>query len=467
VAPAVAQQVPRPEGYPATAPVPGPVPTLTVPKPVRRVLPNGLTVLYAPQRELPMVAAVLVTRGGTGDEPAELPGLAAFTAAMLDEGAAGKSALEIAGELESLGASLNTTAGWDAAQTSLLVLRKNLPGALRVMADVVTRPGFPEAEVQRIRQERTINLRRAADAPSAIAANAFTALSYPGGHPYGRFATVEGTERTDRESMSAFHERFYAPEGATLILTGDVDPDAVQPLVEAAFGGWRSGEPQPTYEVAAAQPARARTIYLVDKPGAPQSEVRIGHPVAPRDTPDYFPLTVLNTLLGGPFVGSRLNANLREKHGYTYAAGSLLSLRRSAGPIMAVAAVATPKTDSSVIEFMRELERLREEPVPEDELHGAKQFLALGLPARLETPPDVAARLAELVVAGVPTDFYDTYVQRVMAVTPDDVLRVARQYLHPDRAVVVVVGDRAAVEPGLRALGFGAVETRSASDYTR
>jgi predicted Zn-dependent peptidase len=208
------------------------------------------------------------------------------------------------------------------------------------------------------------------------------------------------------------------------------------------------------------------TIFLVDKPGAAQSEIRIGHPGVARDNPDYFPLLVLNTMLGGSFT-SRLNTNLRETHGYSYGARSSFDMRRGAGPFTAQAAVVTAKTDSAVIEFFNELRRIRTEPIPEDELERAKRYVALGLPQRLETTSQVAGQLANLSVYGLDANFFEEYVPRVMAVTPEDLRRVANQHIRPDRSVVVVVGDRKTVEAGLRAIGLAPVEVRDVSHFVR
>ncbi|MDQ3556252.1 MAG: insulinase family protein, partial [Gemmatimonadota bacterium] len=433
--------------------------------PVIRTLPNGLTVWYLRQPELPVVQAVLVTRGGQADDPANLPGLASFTASMLDEGAGGRSALEFAEALELLGASLSTGATWDAARLNLYVLRSRLPEALALMADAAVRPDFPEREVERIREQTVTEVARARDNAGAIAGNAFASLVYGSTHPYGRLATTEGVRRIDRARLADFHRSFYRPGGATLVLVGDVDAEAVHPLVERTLGSWTPGAAPAAPQLASVE-VQATRLFLIDKPGAPQSEVRIGHPGVARDNPDYFPLLVLNTLLGGSFT-SRLNSNLRETHGYTYGARSSFAMRQGAGPFLASAAVTTAKTDSSVIEFFRELNRIRTEPVETDELERAKNYVALGLPRNLETTGAVAGSLADLATYGLDASFYDRYVQNVMAVSPADIERVANRYLRPDRSVVVVVGDRRTVEAGLRALPLGAVEVRTVEEFVR
>jgi len=453
--------------FPPTPPTLGPAPTVTPPVPVQRTLANGMKVIYVRQPELPVVSAALVIRGaGTTQDPASLPGLASFTASMLDEGAAGKGALQIADALDLLGASLGTGAGWDAANVNLYVLKKNFAPALGIMADVVLRPDFNAPDVQRVRDERVTNLTRAKDEPTAIANNAFQSLVYGARHPYGRFATVEATRTLDRDKVMAFHHAAYRPENATLILVGDVDP-SLQPMVEQAFGAWRDMGAATSMEGSLDAPQIGNTtIYLVDKPGAAQSEIRIGHPGVARNTPDFFALQVLNTLLGGAFT-SRLNMNLRETHAWTYGARSGFSMRQGAGPFTAQAGVVTAKTDSSLVEFFRELNRIRTEPIPAEELEKAKRYVALGFPQQLETTQDVSGRLSELVTYGLDTSFFGSYVRGIMAVTADDVKRAADRYVRPGNAVVVVVGDRSQIEAGIRAANLGPVEIKDVGEFVR
>ena len=462
-APALAQP-----DFPTTPPRPQGAPGVDLPEPQRMRLPSGLTVMYVRQAELPVVSAVLVTRGaGSADEPAEISGLASFTANMLDEGAAGMDALALADALDLLGASLSTGSGTDAAQTNLYVLRQNFPRALQLMADVVIRPDFPEREVNRLRDERLTALARARDEATTIATNAFASLVYGAQHPYGRYPVAESTRGLDRARVQAFHASRYRPENSTLILVGDVDPAAMQPMVAQAFGGWTAQGAA----VQLAEPPRAPTIgrttvYLIDKPGAAQSEIRIGHPGVARSNPDYFPLLVMNTMLGGTFT-SRLNTNLRETHGWAYGARSSFQFSRGEGPFTAASGVQTNATDSALVEFFRELNRIRTEPVTAEELQKIKNFVGLRLPGQLETTQDIAGQLANLETYGLDASFYDDYVQRVMAVTAEDVRRVANQYVRPENSVVVIVGDRATVEAGIRAANVGPVEIRDVTEFVR
>jgi len=454
-----------PEPMRTTPPQPGPAPSLRLPEPERRVLDNGLRVVYVARPALPIVHATLVTRGGTSDDPAAAPGLADFVADLMDEGAGGRSALELAAAFEALGASVGVRSGWDAVQVDLEVLRPRLGEALALMADVVARPDFPANEIERKREELLTELARARDEARAIAGNAFASLVFGDVHPYGRLATRETASAITRERMVAFHRAFVRPNGATLILVGDVTAGGAHAMVDAAFKDWERGTLAPPV-APASSPGGPTTLYLVDKPGAPQSEIRIGHPGVARDHPDYFPLLVLNTILGGSFT-SRLNTNLREVHGYSYGARSSFAMLRGAGAFQASAAVVSEKTDSSVVEFFREIERIRSEAVPPAELERAKSYVALGLPRRFETTGGVAGQLADLAVYGIDEDFYERYVARVMAVTATDVGRVAREFLRPDRSVVVVVGDRETIEQGLRDLEMGPVEIRTVEEFVR
>jgi zinc protease len=465
---AVVPPAPQATAFPATPPALGPAPTVDVPDPVRRTLANGVEVLYVHRPQLPVVSAALVVRGaGTAEDPAVQPGLAAFTAQMLDEGAAGRSSLELADAIDLLGASLTTSAGWDAANASLYVLRANFDAALQLMADVVVRPDFPDDEVQRLRDQQLTELARAVDEPARIAANAFQTLVYGADHPYGRVPHTAAARTLDRGAVARFHAARYRPEAATLVLVGDVDPAVHHAVVERAFGAWRGAGAAASAAAPPVAPDMAGTrVYLIDKPGAAQSEIHIGHPGVPRSHPDFYAIQVMNTLLGGSFT-SRLNHNLREQHGYTYGAFSGYAMRMGAGPFTAQSAVRTNATDSALVQFFHELERIRTEPIPADDLEKARRYVALGFPRQLETNPAVALRLGEVATYGLDPAFLDTYVQRILAVTADDVQRVAREHVRPDRAVVVVVGDRSLVEGPVRALGLGPVEIRDATEFVR
>ncbi|HKY60957.1 MAG TPA: pitrilysin family protein, partial [Gemmatimonadota bacterium] len=388
---------------------------------------------------------------------------AAMTAAMLDEGAAGRSALELADEVDVLGADLSTGAGEHTASVSLHVPVTRLEPALAVMADVVLRPDFPAAELDRQRIDRLTEILQWRDEPAAIAGVEFDRTLYGASHPYGvpNVGTAASLAAMTVGDLQAFHDRHYRPGGATLVVVGDVTGEAVLPLLERAFGGWQ-GSAQALPEEPPVEQVAERRILLVDKPGAEQSEIRIGRIGAARLTDDYFPLVVMNTILGGSFT-SRLNQNLREDKGYSYGAFSGFAFRPWRGPFLAAAAVQTEVTAEALTEFVRELRRILER-VAEDELERARNYVALGFPSTFQTVAGTAGALGELALYDLPDDYFDRYIERVLAVTAEDVQRVAAEYLDPDRVAIVVVGDLERIEAPVRALGLGPVETLSVED---
>ena len=443
--------------HPPTLP---PSPPLRVPPLQTARLPNGLELAVVEMHKVPVVDVTLLIGAGSTRDPADLPGLATFTATMLQEGAGTRGSLEIADEVGYLGARLFTNASYDAATVSLHVPKRQLDPALDLMADVVLRPTFPDSEIARQRDLRRTAILQQRDQPVAMANIAFAAIVFGAAHPYGR--PLNGTETSTatltRDRVSQFYQTYYRAANARMLIVGDVTLAEAQQLIGARFGAWAAGD-LPATVVAPAPAAAARTIYLVDKPGAAQSVFRIGQVGVARATPDYFALTVLNTILGGSFT-SRLNQNLRETHGYTYGASSQFSMRRMAGPFLAASSVVTAKTDSSLIEFMRELRRIRDEAVPQAELDKAKAYITLGLPSEFETTAGAAAQFRDLLLYGLPLDYYATYIPQINAVTVDDVQRVARQYLDPDHFAIVIVGDRGQIASGLEALHEGPIVLR-------
>jgi predicted Zn-dependent peptidase len=446
-APLAAQQVDR--THPPTLPTP---PALRVPAVQTATLPNGLQLAVVEMHKVPVVDVTLQLGAGTVRDPDDLPGLATFTATMLQQGAGARGALDIADEAAFLGASLNTGAGYDAATASLHVPKRRFGPALDLLADIVLRPTFPDTEVARQRDLRRAQILQARDQPVAMANLAFAAIVFGTTHPYGRppNGTETSTAALSRDRVLQFYQTWYRPNTARMLIVGDITLAEAQRLVAARFGGWARGDVSAP-AVAAAPAGAVRTIYLVDKPGAAQSVFRIGQVGVSRATPDYFALEVLNTILGGSFT-SRLNQNLRETHGYTYGAGSQFAMRRLAGPFLATASVVTAKTDSALIEFMRELRHIRDDAVPRAELDKAKAYITLGLPSDFETTQGAARRFSELLLYGLPLDYFGTYIPQINAVTAADVQRVARQYIDPDHFAIVVVGDRSKIEAGLQAL---------------
>jgi predicted Zn-dependent peptidase len=439
------------------APKPGPVPALKVPDIQKRTLSNGLPVWIVELHKVPVVHATLVFKSGAAADPPGKFGIASLTAEMLDEGAGKRDALQIADAVDYLGANLSTSSTSDATSIDLHVPVARLGDALPIMADVALRPTFPQDELQRVREELLTSLVQAEDDPESLIQFAFPRLVFGPQHRYGTmsFGTAASVKGFDVADLRQFHTQQYVPSNAVLIVTGDVTPATAMSQLEAAFGAWK-GTPMAPAAVPAAPQLTTRQVYVIDKPGAAQSQIRIGWVGVPRSTPDYFALRVLNTVLGGSFT-SRLNQNLREEHGYAYGAGSSFEMRSAAGPFYAAAAVQTDKTSEALTEFFKELDAIRA-PIRADELEKAKSFLALSLPRSFETTQSLAGSLAQVFVYNLPADYYATYTERVRAVTSAEVQRAAQRYIQPDKFAVVVVGDRKVIEPGIKALNLGPIK---------
>ena len=442
----------------------GPTPQLNLPPIQKRTLSNGLPVWVVETHEVPLAQINLVVLAGSADDPAGKFGTASLTSAMLDEGAGSRSALEIADAIDFLGATLGTTSSFDSSAVRLNVPVARLRDGVALMADVALRPTFPDTDLDRLRQERLTALLQARDDPQSIAATAFPRIVYGPMHRYGTGAV--GTEATLKafttQDLRAFHSAHYQPAHATLVVVGDVTPDAVLPELEKQFGGWNATGAVRRADVPVAAQLTRGQIYLIDKPEAEQSQIRIGWVGVPRSTPDYFPLTVLNTILGGSFT-SRLNQNLREDHGYAYGASSFFDMRLSAGPFVAAAGVQTDKTAEALREFFNELNGITK-PIPAEELTKAKNYVALGYPSEFETSADLARGLEELIVYTLPGTWFERYIADVQGVTADAVERVAARHVQPSRFAVVVVGDRKTIEPGIRALNLGPVRVMTVEE---
>lgn len=462
-----AEPIPAPApqtGVNLTSPPPlGPPPTLTVPPVTTRQLANGLRLVVIEQHELPLAEFVLQLRTGGESDPPAHAGTASLTAQMLLEGTTTRPALALADQQSYLGVGLGANSGWEQSTVQLHTPTAQLDSALALFADVALHPAFETADLERVRKQRLTALQQQRDRGPAIADRAYAAALFGDRHPYGR--PLSGTEASvaaiSRDDLLHFYRSYYRPNNATLLVVGDVTPDDVERRATALFGGWsRADMPAPPVESARA--AERTTIVLVDKPGAAQSSFRLGGIGAPRSSSDFFPLQVMNTILGGSF-SSRLNLNLRELHGYTYGANSGFGFRRSAGPFTAQAEVVTAKTDSALIQFLHELRSIRD-TVASDELARAKRYLQLALPQGFETTRGIAAQFLPLLAYDIPLDFFNSAVQRIGAVTQEDVRRVARKYLNPDALTVVIVGDRKVIEPGLRALNPGEIVARDVRD---
>ena len=441
----------------------GPAPKLTLPAIQKNALSNGLAVWLVESHEVPLVQVNLLVPAGSAEDSGAKFGTASLTAAMLDEGAGPRTALEIADAVDFLGAVLTTGSSFDASSVRLNVPVARLADALPIMADVALRPTFPQEDLERLRKERLTALLQAQDDPAQIAAATFNRILFGATHPYGTNAI--GTEATLKaitaEDLKAFHAGYFVPGNAALIVVGDVRMDRVLPLLEKHFGAWK-GTPKPRATLATAPQLTKGQIYIVDKPAAEQSQIRLGWIGVPRSTPDYFTLQALNTVLGGSFT-SRLNQNLREAHGYSYGASSGFDMRLSAGPFVAAAGVQTDKTAEALREFFNELTGISK-PIGQEELTKAKNYLALGFPGDFETTGDLSRRIEEMIVHKLPANYFEQYVTHVQAVTPAAVQKAAATYIQPSKFAVVVVGDRKVIEAPIRALNLGPVRVMTVAE---
>jgi predicted Zn-dependent peptidase len=441
-------------------PAPGPTPPVATPRIERATLTNGLSVWLVQRHELPAVNATLQIRSGSSVDGAQA-GIASMTAALLDEGTAKRSSLDFAKALDMLGANLSASAGAEQTSISLETLSRNLDAALGLMGEMVAQPAFKAEELERERKARLQSLKQQKDVATLVADRVFGQVVYGESHPYGHSSagTLASIQALTRDDIAAFYDRYYRPNNAVLIVVGDATLQQLTPKLETAFAGWTS---KPVPAEAAAVPERPAdkpmAVFLVDKPNAAQSEIRIGQACASRTVdPDYYALQVAMTALGGQFT-SRINLNLREKHGFTYGARGNITYRRGAGPFTAGGGVFTAKTDSSLTEFLRELKDIRgPRPLTVTETDAARNSIVRGYPRRFETPDATIAALADLALYNLPDSEISNYVTQVSNVKPEDITRVAAKYLAPEKMAVVVVGDLSKIRSGIEALNLGPI----------
>ncbi len=445
----------------ATQPAAGPMRPLQLPVPQQFTLANGLKVMLFEQHRLPLVSANLVVLAGSDRNPAARPGLASFTADALDEGTKTRSNLKIAEDLATMGASIGSGSTTDFSSVSLVSLKHTVNDAFGILADIVQNPAFAPAEIERVRSSRKTQLLQQRDNPDALARRALYEALYGKQHPYGytELGTAQSNGSITRDELVNFWQHGYAPGNSALIVAGDMTEPELRDLATRQFGKW-SGAASPAPAPAVPQKISARTI-VIDRGAAPQTALRVGGIGAPRASPDYVPLIVMNDAMGGLF-SSRINLNLREKNGYTYGANSSFAFRRGVGPYAVIGSIRTDATAPAVHEIFNEIGRMRDEPLTPEELSLSRSAFSLSLPAQFETNASVAASGGSLFVYGLPLDYFNSLPAKINAVTAADVQRVARAYLHPEEMITVAVGDKSKIEPTLRQLNQSPVEIRAA-----
>jgi zinc protease len=421
----------------------------TVPRKETFTLKNGMKVTLVPYGSVPKVTVTAVVRAGNLNETEQQTWLANITGTMLKEGTATRTGAQIAEESARMGGQVTVGVGNDTSSVSADVLSEFGPQAVALVADVLTRPSFPASELARIKADRARQLTIARTQPGALANERFRRLLYPN-HPYGRVYPTEAMiAGFTIDDVKKFYADNYGAARTNVYVAGQFDAAAMRRAITSAFEGWSRGS-APLINVP--KPVAARALHLINRPNAPQSTLYVGLPAVDPSSPDYIPFVVTNALLGGSF-GSRITSNIREAKGYTYSPQSLLSTRYRDAYWVEIADVTTTVTGPSLKEIFYEIERLQKEPPTGEEMQGIKNYLAGIFVIQNSSRQGIIGQLAFLDLHGLGDDYLNTYVQKVLAVTPADVQRAAQKYLSSDRMAIVVVGDKAKIADQLTTYG--------------
>ncbi|MBS2031204.1 MAG: insulinase family protein [Deltaproteobacteria bacterium] len=431
-------------------------PHFDAPVPVEKKLKNGLTVLITENHQVPLVVAELVVKTGTDGNPVSQPGLAEFTAAMMDEGTKKRSATELAEQLENLAAELAVNSAQDSTRVHLNCLTETLPQALDLMSDVALHPAFKQADVDRVKKSYLTELAQRMATPQFLALNATNRALYGPNHPWGQpvNGTPEAVGKLGPKDLSKWHDTYFVPGNAVLSISGDVKADALMPVLEKQFGAWKGKAPaKKAAALAAIKPQRH--IEVVDHPGS-QSVVVVAQRMLSANDPDVVPFKTANYILGGLF-SSRLNLNLREDKAYSYGVRSTLQMNDKTGVFITQGNIIAVHTPEAITEMEKEYDRFATGEVTADELAAAKSAYTRSLPSQLETNDAVATSMGTLVLQGLPLDYYAKLPEKVAAVNAADVARVAKKYITPASWPVVVVGPYGSQTDKLTALNLGTV----------
>jgi zinc protease len=418
--------------------------------------------ITAPVTKLPLATVLVLVNAGSTNEPRGKEGVAALTAATLLEGTTRFDGAELAEKFEQLGTSLESGADWDSAFLKITVLSSKLEEATRLLGDAISSPIFPEREIERLKAERLAEILQLETEPRGLADEKFSEFLYDDESRYSRpdegsTASVGSLTRGD---VDQFYRSNYNSGGTTVIIAGDISSENAKNLVIEAFGKWPNG-PSQDQPLSGKARRNRKSTHIVNKPDAPQSELRVGHVGLPRKHPDFFPTLVMNAVLGGLF-GSRINLNLREAHGYTYGASSFYDWRRGPGPFVVSTAVESEVTAPALREILMEIDRIRDERISAEELSLARDYLEGVFPIRYETTAAIASALATLAIYDLNPDYYDSYRANIHNVSEDAVLRAAKTHLHPDLLQTVIVGDAATVRSSLADHSLGEVTVHNA-----
>ena len=434
---------------------------LQLPPIQRFTLSNGMKVVLMEKHTVPLAQVNLLIQSGSFDDPQGKEGLTSLTLDLMDEGAGPYDALKLADEIEFLGASIQTYSSNFTAGVNCSTPVSKLDEALKLMSDIVLRPAFAETEVERVRKLRLNGLLQQYDEPTIIARRAFDQLLFDKTLPYGKAPGEQSLKSITKQDLISFHKTNFVSGNSTLIIVGDVNRSSLTSLLEKHFASYPSGNINKASKPVPAQ-IKGRNIYVIDKPGAAQSVIRIGRIGTNRSATDYENIVVMNTILGGSFT-SRLNTNLRETHGYSYGAGSGFSFWPVPGPFIANSSVQTDVTGPALGEFFIEFNNMLK-TLPDTDVERGKNYEALGYAGNFETSGDLARALADMVIYQLPENYFNTYVEKILAVNKKGVEAAAKKYVVPDNVLVVVVGDRAKIEEGINKLKLGKINVISIED---
>jgi len=444
----------------SSEPAPGGPESLKLPPLQKDKLANGLKIVLAERHTAPVVNFTLMVDSGYSADPASAPGTAGFEQRMLEEGTPTRDSLKIGEELESLSANFNAGANLDWSLVSLNTLKSTMDKSLDIYADLILHPAFPEKEFQRLQKERIAAIQREKVTPQTMALRVVPALIYGKGHPYAVPFTGSGTEasvnKMTREDLAKFHNTWFKPNNATLLIVGDTTLDEIKPKLEKLLASWKPGDVPQKSTPQVSQPEKD-VVYLIDRPGSGQSVIFGAQLAPPQNDPNAVPLQLVNGIFGGKF-SSRINMNLREDKHWSYGVRSVLAGARGQRPYISISAVQTDKTKESMVELVKEYKGIvGDKPITQEELKDEQSNDTLGLPGTFETVQQLSGAYSNILQYGLPEDYYNTFTQKAMSLTPDTANETAKKYILPDHLVWVVVGDMNKVEAGIRELNLGEV----------
>jgi zinc protease len=445
----------------STPPQLGKAKNLQLPPLQRFSLANGINVLLMEKHTTPLVQINVIIQTGAFDDPSGKEGLSSFAMDLLDEGAGPFDALQLAEEIEFLGAEVTTYSGSFHSGINTNTPVSKLDAAVKIVSDLLLHPKFEEAEIERLRKLQLNSLLQSFDEPSIIARRAFDKNLYDAALPYGRFATEQSIMSYTKADIVDFQKTNFVTGNTTFVIVGDVTRAIITPMLEKYLGDYTVAASLKHTRPIPAQ-IKGMPIYLIDKPGAAQSVIRLGRIGTTRLATDHDNISVMNTILGGSFA-SRLNTNLREVHGYSYGAGSRFNFWNIPGPFFATASVQTDVTGPALAEFFVEFKKIRTS-IPDGDLTRGKNYDALSYAANFESNANTADEIADLVLYNLPDTYFNTYVEKVLAVNKKGVEAAAKKYIVPENMLVVIVGDRSKIEGGIRKLNLGKITFLSIED---